>query len=122
MMRVDKNIWPTRMRAATVSTEEIEKIHRVGKIIRLGRINYIENSSIIFKNGDNIPTYNSVQDITTSNMNGSCNLAFVGSNNELDKNHTSNISKSDSNSAPKHHHSSRWRPFTRFNRTLAINE
>ena len=55
-MRLDKNIWPTKMRAATVSEEEINKIRRVGNVVRLGRIESIEKSSIIFKQGDTIPT------------------------------------------------------------------
>ena len=31
-MRLDKNIWPTKMRAATMSTSEMKKVLRVGKL------------------------------------------------------------------------------------------
>ena len=56
MIRLDKNIWPTKMRAATVSTEELKKLQRVSNVIRLGRIDRIENDKIVFQNGEMIPT------------------------------------------------------------------
>jgi len=55
-LRLDKNIWPTKMRAATMSTNEINKIKSVHQIIRKGRINYINENSIVFKNGEIVPT------------------------------------------------------------------
>ena len=56
MIRLDKNIWPTKMRAATVSTEELKKLQRVSNVIRLGRVDRIESDKIIFQNGETIPT------------------------------------------------------------------
>ena len=55
-MRIDENVWPTKMRAATVSSEEMKKIKSVTNIIRKGRIERIEKETIIFKNGDTIQT------------------------------------------------------------------
>ena len=55
-LRIDKNIWPTKMRAATVSTHELEKIKCVGEIVRHGRIDRIEKDSINFQLGQTIPT------------------------------------------------------------------
>ena len=55
-LRLDKNIWPTKMRAATMSSQELEKLQRIGNIVRLGRIDRIETDSIIFKVGESIPT------------------------------------------------------------------
>ena len=55
-LRLTKDIWPTKMRAATVSTKEMEKLRRIPNIIRLGRIDRIENDAIFFKQGDAIPT------------------------------------------------------------------
>ena len=56
MNRLDKNVWPTKMRSATVSSEELKKMQRVRNIIRLGRIERIESDQIFFQNGDRIPT------------------------------------------------------------------
>ena len=55
-MRIDKSIHPTKMRAATCSPREMEKIGRVHQIVRLGRIVKIEESEILFTTGEKIPT------------------------------------------------------------------
>ena len=55
-LRIDKNIWPTKMRAAIVSTHELEKIRCVGDIVRHGKIDRIEKNSIHFRLGQMIPT------------------------------------------------------------------
>jgi hypothetical protein len=65
-MRLDKNIWPTKMRAATVSKREMEKISTVKNIIRHGRIDRIESDKIIFQQGDTIPTDNETLHIDCS--------------------------------------------------------
>merc|ERR1712168_833539 len=49
-MRIDKSVNPTKMRAATVSPREMEKISSIKNIIREGRIEKIEKDKIIFKN------------------------------------------------------------------------
>ena len=65
-MRLDKNIWPTKMRAATVSKNEMEKIRTVENIIRHGRIDRIESDKIIFQQGETIPTDNETLHIDCS--------------------------------------------------------
>ena len=55
-MRLTKDIWPTKMRAATLSTKEMETIRTLTDIIRLGRIDRIENDAIIFEKGATLPT------------------------------------------------------------------
>ena len=55
-IRLDKNIWPSKMRAATISTEELKQLQRVSNVVRLGRIDRIESDVIIFQNGETIPT------------------------------------------------------------------
>ena len=54
--RLDKNIWPTKMRAATVSSKEMKKCLTIKNIVRLGRIERIEKEQIVFKQGGTIPT------------------------------------------------------------------
>jgi cation diffusion facilitator CzcD-associated flavoprotein CzcO len=55
-MRLDKNIWPTKMRAATVSSKEMHQLQTIVNVVRLGRIERITNNTIIFKQGESIPT------------------------------------------------------------------
>ena len=55
-MRVDKKIWPKRMRAATVSPKEMAKIQTIKNIVRYGRISRIERCEIAFERGDSLPT------------------------------------------------------------------
>merc|ERR1712142_790146 len=54
MMRLDKNIMPTRYRAATVTKAEIQKLQRVKNIIRKGRITKIEVGKLIFQSGEDM--------------------------------------------------------------------
>ena len=56
MVRLTKDIEPTKMRAATVSEDEMEKIQTIKDIVRKGRVIRITNSEINFKNGESIPT------------------------------------------------------------------
>ena len=56
MNRLDKNIWPTKMRSATVSSEEVKRLQTINNIIRMGRIDRIEDDKIVFQNGKTIPT------------------------------------------------------------------
>ena len=51
MMRVDETCWPTRMRGATITQDELEKVRKVKNIIRQGRIKEITSDLIIFQNG-----------------------------------------------------------------------
>ena len=56
MNRLDKNVWPTKMRAATVSSEELKKLQSIHNVIRFGRIDRIESDKIVFQNGHTIDT------------------------------------------------------------------
>ena len=56
MMRVDKNYWPTRIRGATITPGELEKIRQIKNLIRHGRIKEITSNSILFTNGTLIST------------------------------------------------------------------
>ena len=55
MMRVDKTYWPTRMRGATITIEELEKVRSIKNIVRHGRIKEISSDSILFMNGTSLP-------------------------------------------------------------------
>jgi len=52
LMRLDKNVLPTRYRAATVNHTEIKKLQQVKNVIRKGRIESIESGKLIFQSGD----------------------------------------------------------------------
>ena len=54
MMRVDKTYWPSRMRGATITKEELEKVCQVKNIIRQGRIKSLFSKIILFENGSSI--------------------------------------------------------------------
>ena len=56
MMRVDRNYWPTRMRGATITEGELEKIRLIKNIVRQGRIKAIASNSILFENGSSVST------------------------------------------------------------------
>ena len=56
LMRIDKKINPTKMRAATVSPEEMKKLSLITNIVRHGRIESILESKIVFTDGEEIPT------------------------------------------------------------------
>ena len=52
MMRLDKNIMPTKYRGATVNKAEIKKLQRVKNIIRKGRIGRIDPGKLVFQSGE----------------------------------------------------------------------
>ena len=84
-LRIDKDIWPTKMRAATVSTHELEIIKRVGQIIRYGRIDRIEKDSLHFLDGRTCPT-----DVDTLHVDcsaSSTNFPSVGDEKIFNKDH-----------------------------------
>ena len=56
LLRLDKNIWPTRNHAATVSSKEMAQYRTIENVIRNGRIDRIEKDRIVFKNGNTMPT------------------------------------------------------------------
>ena len=53
-MRVDNKVEPSKMRAATVSESEMEKIRTIKNVIRKGRIERISGDKIIFMNGEEL--------------------------------------------------------------------
>jgi len=56
LMRLDKDILPTRFRAATITEEEAGKLRLVKNIIRKGRIEKILAKKIVFKSGEETDT------------------------------------------------------------------
>ena len=52
LMRLEKDILPTRFRAATITKEEAGKLRLVNNIIRKGRIEKIGAKKIVFKSGE----------------------------------------------------------------------
>ena len=54
--RVDPEMKTTKMRAATISPSELEKIRRVKDIVRKGRVERITKSKIVFLNGEELET------------------------------------------------------------------
>ena len=55
-LRLDKDIWPTKNHAATVSTREIMQYRSIKNVIRQGRVDRIEKDRIVFKQGYTIST------------------------------------------------------------------
>jgi hypothetical protein len=55
MMRIDKNIWPTMYKCATVSVPELEQIRRIKSIIRQGRVVRISANEVILEEGKYTP-------------------------------------------------------------------
>ena len=55
VMRLDKNITPTRNRLATMSTPEMGKLSAVKKnVIRKGRLGAVTASSLVFLSGEEL--------------------------------------------------------------------
>ena len=50
MLRVDKSIWPTKMRSGTITNEEVNLVRQIKNVIRKGRIKELNNGSILFEN------------------------------------------------------------------------
>jgi len=56
LFRLDKNIWPTKYRCATVSPEELDKLRQITKVVRSGRVLRIDPTEILLEKG-RIPTH-----------------------------------------------------------------
>lgn len=54
LLRVHAEVEPTRMRAATVSEKEVEKLRRLKDVVRKGRIERITKDKIIFIGGEEV--------------------------------------------------------------------
>ncbi|MEM7017453.1 MAG: NAD(P)/FAD-dependent oxidoreductase [Pseudomonadota bacterium] len=55
LLRLDKDVWPTKYRCATVNTEELEQLRWVNNIVRMGRVERIDADKIVLEQGS-IPT------------------------------------------------------------------
>ena len=54
MLRLDKNIAPTRNRLATLSTAELVKLSDVKNVIRKGRLAAVTGSALVFLSGEQL--------------------------------------------------------------------
>jgi len=54
LMRLDKNILPTRFRFATMTHAEVDKLKNVKNIIRKGRVASIDTKRVKFESGEEI--------------------------------------------------------------------
>ena len=59
ILRLDREVWPTKYRCATVSREELERLRLVKNVIRKGRVGRIDPTEIVLEEGT-IPTQESV--------------------------------------------------------------
>ncbi len=55
LLRLDKDVWPTKYRCATVSLDELEKLRSIANTVRLGRVVRIDSDAIILEHGS-LPT------------------------------------------------------------------
>lgn len=55
LMRLDKNIWPTSYRCATLSMAELEHIKTVGTIVRKGHVVSLSTNAVVLEKGKYIP-------------------------------------------------------------------
>src|ERR1044072_9308572 len=55
MMRIDKNVWPTMYKCATVSVPELEQIQRIGNIVRQGRVVRLTANEVTLEGGKYTP-------------------------------------------------------------------
>ena len=54
MLRLEKNIAPTRNRLATLSTAELVKLSDVKNVIRKGRLAAVTGSALVFLSGEEV--------------------------------------------------------------------
>ncbi len=55
MLRVDRDYWPTMFRAATTTVAEVELLHKITNVIRLGHVIRIESGALVLEHGT-VPT------------------------------------------------------------------
>ena len=58
VMRLDRNITPTRNRFATVSTREMGQLSRLQNIVRKGRLRAVTEASLVFLSGEEVELRN----------------------------------------------------------------
>ena len=54
MLRLDRNIFPSRNRFATLSTAELDKLNNVKNVIRKGRLSAVTGSALVFLSGEKV--------------------------------------------------------------------
>ena len=55
ILRLDKQVWPTKYRCATVSLEELEQLRQIDQVVRMGRVVRIDATAIVMEDGS-LPT------------------------------------------------------------------
>ncbi|MDN3519387.1 hypothetical protein QWY84_17410 [Aquisalimonas lutea] len=55
LRRVDRGVWPTMHKAATISDRELEQLRRIDNVVRLGHVRRLERRRIVLDHGS-IPT------------------------------------------------------------------
>ena len=51
MLRIDRTVWPTAYRGATVSIREVEVLSSIKDVVRKGRVRRIERDAIVLEKG-----------------------------------------------------------------------
>jgi hypothetical protein len=51
MLRIDRTVWPTAFRGATLSTLEVEALSTIKDVVRKGRVRRIERDAIVLERG-----------------------------------------------------------------------
>jgi hypothetical protein len=51
MLRIDRTVWPTAYRGATVSVHEVEVLSTIKDVVRKGRVRRIERDAIVLEKG-----------------------------------------------------------------------
>jgi hypothetical protein len=51
MLRIDRTVWPTAFRGATLSISEVEALSTIKDVVRKGRVSRIERNAIVLERG-----------------------------------------------------------------------
>src|ERR1700676_1446224 len=51
MLRIDRTVWPTAYRGATVAVLEVEALSSIKDVVRKGRVRRIERDAIVLERG-----------------------------------------------------------------------
>jgi hypothetical protein len=52
LMRIDRDVFPTAYRCATITQAELEQMRRINNVVRLGRVRRIEADRIVLADGE----------------------------------------------------------------------
>jgi hypothetical protein len=71
MLRIDRTVWPTAFRGATLSNLEVEALRTIKDVVRKGRVRRIERDAIVLERGK--------VDVTPDDLYVDCTAkAFIG--------------------------------------------